>query len=250
MRNAARHEQSGRIVIQVVRQAVAALIVLPLLTGCAFIGSPPLPQHGAIETAATPNRRDELAEIVERADILYLPTDRIRSGPGAGAGLRLLQAMRSRSSAVAVGWTDIDANNQSLLSDSGDNRTSVEELIRQSFESEERENCRAFVGEARERSVANLALRCAPGGTDQQCIAENIVEYFRDKPDAKLLVLIRRAEIETSHGVPFYVARKLNVRQLVLDSRTPTANPAGLLTGSEKHLQVVDRAPRPGDDRP
>ncbi len=77
----------------------------------------------------------------------------------------------------------------------------------------------------------------------RQFAAEKIVEYFRKEGGAsKLLVFGSEADLGTAQGLPYYVAQKSRVRQLVLGPAAPTG--AKLLTWrSPGGFEIVDRAP-------
>ncbi len=65
----------------------------------------------------------------------------------------------------------------------------------------------------------------------QQFAAEQIVRHFRTAgTQSKLLVFLRDSDLEAGLGVPRYVAQKLPVRQLVLDSSGTEPTRAKLLT--------------------
>ena len=65
----------------------------------------------------------------------------------------------------------------------------------------------------------------------QQYAAEQIVRYFRSgAASGRLLVFLRGEDLAAGAGVPYYVAQKINVRQLVLDSNATRGAPAQLLT--------------------
>lgn len=65
----------------------------------------------------------------------------------------------------------------------------------------------------------------------QQFAAEEIVRHFRSAGmQSKLLVFLRSSDLEAGLGVPRYVAQKLQVRQLVLDSSGTRPTQAKLLT--------------------
>jgi hypothetical protein len=65
----------------------------------------------------------------------------------------------------------------------------------------------------------------------QQFVAEKIVGYFRSAGmKGKLLVFLRASDLEAGLGVPRYVAQKLQVRQLVLDSSGTAPDRTKLLT--------------------
>lgn len=62
--------------------------------------------------------------------------------------------------------------------------------------------------------------------------AERIIDQLKEHEGGKLLVFLRRADLDNAQGVPFFVAQKLNVRQVVLDSKQPGGQRANLLTWS------------------
>ena len=50
----------------------------------------------------------------------------------------------------------------------------------------------------------------------EQTMASRVVEYLRNHPGGRLVVLIGRGHVEGGYGVPAYVRQKMNVKQLVL----------------------------------
>src|SRR5437763_11368138 len=80
--------------------------------------------------------------------------------------------------------------------------------------------------------------------------AETIVRYFRGAaPETKLIVFAKSADFGDDKGVPFYVAQKLNVRQLVL-GREKSESRGSLLAFVvlRRSFEVVDRTPRSARD--
>ena len=68
----------------------------------------------------------------------------------------------------------------------------------------------------------------------QEFSAEKIVRHFRAAGmQSKLLVFLRTRDLEAGRGVPRYVAQKLQVRQLVLDSSGAAPVRAKLLTSRD-----------------
>lgn len=66
----------------------------------------------------------------------------------------------------------------------------------------------------------------------QQFAAAKIVEHFQGgAAGGKLLVFLPQADLITGQGVPYYVAQKLQLRQLVLGSDTGATGREKLLTG-------------------
>jgi hypothetical protein len=84
----------------------------------------------------------------------------------------------------------------------------------------------------------------------QQFAAEQIVRHFRSAGGGgKLLVFAQRDDLLSGHGVPDFVAQKLTLRQVVMES---SSAPRKLLTradGNVRHdLQIVNRAPAAAGD--
>ncbi len=87
----------------------------------------------------------------------------------------------------------------------------------------------------------------------QQFAAEMIVRHFRAAgAEGKLLVFSSEADLEAGRGVPFYVAQKLPLRQLVFGPEGRETNSAKLLTRASGHtgrnVEIVDGAPIAGRD--
>lgn len=85
----------------------------------------------------------------------------------------------------------------------------------------------------------------------QQFAAEQIVRFFQTRGIPKLLVFIQTSDLESSDGVPFYVAQKLKLRQVVLGANAPRSSAMKLLTRSGpgsgwRGFQIVDGAPVAG----
>jgi hypothetical protein len=69
----------------------------------------------------------------------------------------------------------------------------------------------------------------------QQFAADKIVRHFREGGgQGKVLVFLRASDLEAGAGVPRYVAQKLQVRQLVLDSSGSAPVRPKLLTDRER----------------
>jgi uncharacterized iron-regulated protein len=79
--------------------------------------------------------------------------------------------------------------------------------------------------EAKLRAAYDAAWRA------DECAAARIAEYFRENHNKKILAFVHRAQLGSNHGVPYLVARKIKVRQLVLDSRERPAPRSPLLAG-------------------
>ncbi|MBA3883608.1 MAG: hypothetical protein H0X73_13105 [Chthoniobacterales bacterium] len=81
----------------------------------------------------------------------------------------------------------------------------------------------------------------------QQFAAEQIVRHFQGVAGGKLLVFLRLADLESGRGVPFYVAQKLSLRQVVLGPNADQSGARKLWTGrlrvGRSHIQIVDSPP-------
>lgn len=81
----------------------------------------------------------------------------------------------------------------------------------------------------------------------EQMIAENIVRFRREHPDAKLLVFLPDDAMINPQEVADFVAQKENVRQMILDrSGAQRDSRPQLLAGSGRTFQIVNRAPETG----
>ena len=83
----------------------------------------------------------------------------------------------------------------------------------------------------------------------QQFAAGKIVQHFQGGGGGKLLVFLPEADLATGQGVPFFVAQKVQLRQLVLGSGAGASGRTKLLTRADGHggtrsVEVVDGAPR------
>ena len=87
----------------------------------------------------------------------------------------------------------------------------------------------------------------------QQFAAARIVQHFQTGGSGdKLLVFLPEADLAAGLGVPYFVAQKLQLRQLVLGSDAGASGRAKLLTrgagGSTGRVEIVDGAPGPAGD--
>lgn len=85
--------------------------------------------------------------------------------------------------------------------------------------------------------------------------AARIIQFVRAREGAKLLVFAHRRDLETIHGVPFFVTQKVKVRQLVLDAEAAARARPNLLTwknaaGEGGRGEIVDNTPRSSRDQP
>lgn len=82
---------------------------------------------------------------------------------------------------------------------------------------------------------------------EQQFAAEQIIRHFEGGKGGKLLAFLPAADLESGRGVPFYVAQKLSLRQLVLGPSGEYSSARKLLTGRWRAdwsgREIVDRSP-------
>lgn len=106
------------------------------------------------------------------------------------------------------------------------------------------------------RGMNETGLRAAyeAGLLAEEFAAERIVGHFREHGDEKLLVFVHRRHLESVRGVPYFVAQKIKVRQLVLDSQPHRSLPSQLLAlrgqgGVPWRLEIIDGSPSAGSDQ-
>ena len=85
----------------------------------------------------------------------------------------------------------------------------------------------------------------------EQYAADKIAQHFASNAGGKLLVFLRQSDLEPGRGVPFFVAQRVQLRQLVLGSDRLANRRGKLLTdggvgSGGGSLEVVDRAPGAG----
>lgn len=82
----------------------------------------------------------------------------------------------------------------------------------------------------------------------EQFAAERIVMHLSDHPRSKVLVFVHRRYLDSTRGVPQFVAQKTKRRQVVLEPK-PASSRADLLASISQLrgglVQVVNRAPAP-----
>jgi len=103
----------------------------------------------------------------------------------------------------------------------------------------------------RGQSERNLSLAYKAEVLRREAAAEAIVRYFRSAgSEAKVIVFARAADFADDKGIPFYVAQKLNVRQLVLGREGARSSRTQLLAlAGDGSFEVVDRSPWPARDK-
>ncbi|HEV2097285.1 MAG TPA: ChaN family lipoprotein [Chthoniobacterales bacterium] len=84
----------------------------------------------------------------------------------------------------------------------------------------------------------------------EQFAAERIVMHLSDHPRSKVLVFVHRRYLDSTRGVPQFVAQKTRRRQVVLEPKPSSASSRTNLLASISQfrgglVQVVNRAPAP-----
>lgn len=215
------------------------------MCSCSYYSQPALPRHAGIENAASVAPSDELREVVERADVLYLPADRLQTDEQNGAALRLLNLLQQSTARVAIGWANIATTVQPAFDDWNSWRIPLDRLLTEiQFDSESQHDAtRRLLRESRDRGIVCAPLRCSGGPS---CTAENVMRESLRLQAGKLLVVIARPDLDSASGVPFFVGQRLQVRQVVFDVRP--AEPR-LLTRRGRATEIVYATPGAGRDR-
>ena len=254
------------------------LIVLSLaasgfLAGCSFFSAPaPLPRRAAIEPGSSDER---FVGLVEGADIIYFPREAVALSRHSDLAWRLLNALHRSEKSFVVGLETNEDSEQNpaliaelrkfgadilpLRSSAGSARAESSDNFTVPPEDYER-----FAQRPEHRDANETKLRAAYEAelATEQFLAGKIAGYAREHRNDRLLVFLRRHQMGSEHGVPYFVAQKTKARQLVLNPE-PSARPGpGLMAGSRSgrwrllgllrtgRLQIVDRAPFAGaDDR-
>ena len=125
-------------------------------------GNPPCPERVAIEARETPQTDESFAALVQGADIIYFPIELLGPGSRTEPATRLVDALQRTGSAFTIGLDLIAGDEQALLDQWAKRELSTEKLtthLHLSGTPRERENCRAFLGQAERLDVRFLALR-------------------------------------------------------------------------------------------
>jgi uncharacterized iron-regulated protein len=218
------------------------IALLASCPSCAFFyRQPALPKHAAIEAMETPQTDEKFTALVQKADIIYFPTELLGPPPRTEPATKLVGALQRNGDSFAIGLDLLGGDEQTLLDQWARRELSTEKLISRLhfFGTEhERENGRALVDEAKGWDTRFLALRCPADVAAtrseapllvEEFAAERIVGHFREHRDRKLLIFVHRRHLGSTRGVPYFVAQKIRARQLVLDSQTDRSSRSQLL---------------------
>jgi hypothetical protein len=269
-----------RLVFIFLRTGLIAL--LASCPSCAFFyRQPALPKHAAIEATATPQGDEKFTALVQNADIIYFPTELLGPASRTEPVTKLVDALRRNGGSFGIGLDLVGSEEQMLLDQWARRELSTESLISRLHllgTERERENCRAFLRQANEWGVHFLALRPADllaGARSEvaplveEFAAERIVRHFREHRDRKLLIFLHRRHLESTRGVPYFVAQKIRARQLLLDSQPDRSSRSQLLAWrgwydargwcaargrndgrrSRGGFEIIDGAPGAGSDQ-
>lgn len=230
------------------KNAKLLLVAVAGVAGCSFYTQPALPRRATIERADSRLPIDELRAVVDSADILYLPVDRLELDEKNGAAVRLLNVLQQSAARVTIAWANITAETQPLFDQWNGGQTSLDALLDgiRFRSASQREAVRRLLREAKERAVPALPIACDTG---LSCTAENIERQFRALGNGKLLVVVERRDLDPASGLPFLVGERLQVRQVVLDLRAREKTGGKLLTAGSGASEIVNAAPRARSDR-
>lgn len=173
--------------------------------------------------------------MVQSADIIYYPSESIALTKRSEAAWKLLEALHRRGGSFALGWDAISGEQQVVLDEwahrSGANASAMPRLHLDAAPGEE-ESCHAFLRAASKRGAHILALGRPAAEiakqSSEEFAAARIGDYFHQHRSEKILVFLRRAQLDGNHGVPHFVAQRTKARQLVLNPR-PNATPRARL---------------------
>ena len=195
-----------------------------LLQGCAlFSGKPALPKHGAIERAPQPLATADYDPLIENADIIYFPVERVGFGGKSEPPALLIAALERSGRPFAIGWDLIDGREQATLDALPAQNSREQEraiaLLELSGNPRAREYCRQVLRNAHNTRLTCLALRYPVEGAAhrrREFAAEKIARYLRGAgSEARALIFLQQIDVDDEGSVPAQVAERIDVRQLV-----------------------------------
>ena len=201
---------------------------------CSFFQRPlPLPRQAAIELKNADDAKYDA--LVEGADIIYYPSESVALGRRSEAAWKLLEALHRTGGSFALGWDSISGEQQVVLDEwanrSATNASPMPRLHLDAAPGEE-EHGHAFLRVVSKKGAHVLALGRPAADiatqSPEEFAAGRIADYFRQHRGEKILVFLRRTQLDRNHGVPHFVAGKTKARQLVLNPR-PNAVPGARL---------------------
>jgi hypothetical protein len=214
------------------------LLGASFLAGCSFFSrQPPLPRQAGIELANAGDERFDA--LVQSADIIYYPSESVALGTRSEAAWKLLEGLHRNSGSFALGWDSISGEQQVVLDEwahrSSSNDGPMPRLHLDTAPRDE-ENSRSFLRAASRKGARILALGRPSANmatqSSEEFAAGRIADYFHQQKSEKILVFLRRTQLDQHHGVPYFVAQKTRARQLVLNPRRTSAPGGRLLAGN------------------
>jgi hypothetical protein len=212
------------------------LLAAALLCGScsSFLRPPPLPRQTAIELKNAGDGKFDA--LVLGADIIYYPSESVALGKRSEAAWKLFEAVHRHGGSFALGWDAISGEQQVVLDEwasrSGSSRGALPRLHLDAAPGEE-ESGHAFLRAASKRGAHFLALGRPSAEiakqSSEEFAAARIADYFHQHRSEKILVFLRRAQLDGNQGVPQFVAQRTKARQLVLNPRPDSAPRARLL---------------------
>ena len=201
---------------------------------CSFFSrQPPLPRQAAIESNNADDKKYDT--LVQSADIIYYPSESVTLRTRSEAAWELLEALQRHGGSFALGWDSISGEQQVVL-DEWANRSAAASSAMPRLHLDaapgEEEKGHAFLRAAGKQGAHILALGRSSASiatqSSEEYAAARIAEYFREHRGEKILVFLRRTQLDQAQGVPHFVAQKTKARQLVLNPR-PASMPRGRL---------------------
>jgi hypothetical protein len=205
-----------------------------LCGSCSFFSrQPPLPRQAAIESNTEGDEKFDA--LVQSADIIYYPSESVTLRARSEAAWKLLEALQRHGGSFALGWDSISGEQQVVL-DEWANRAaatgSAMPKLHLDAAPAEAEKGHAFLRAAVKRGAHVLALGRPSANiatqSSEEFAAARIADYFREHRGEKILVFLRRTQLDQTQGVPHFVAQSTKARQLVLNPR-PASTPRGRL---------------------
>jgi hypothetical protein len=193
-----------------------------------------LPRQAAIESRNAGD--EEYSTLVQSADIIYYPSESVALRERSEPAWKLLEALQRTGGSFALGWDTISGEQQVVL-DEWSNRAAAKGSAMPRLHLDavpgEEESSQAFLRAAGKRGAHVLALGRPSANiatqSSEEFAAARIADYFREHGGAKILVFLRRTQLDRTHGVPYFVAQNTKARQLVLNPRPPSRRGGRLL---------------------
>jgi hypothetical protein len=210
------------------------LAAATLCGSCSFISrQPALPRQAAIESNNADDKKYDA--LVQSADIIYYPSESVMLRTRSEAAWKLLEALQRHGGSFALGWDSISGEQQVVL-DEWANRSAAASSAMPRLHLDaapgEEENGHAFLRAAGKRGAHILALGRPAANiatqSSEEFAAGRIANYFQEHRGEKILVFLRRTQLDQTQGVPHFVAQSTKARQLVLNPR-PASRPRGRL---------------------